>query len=73
LWSVRQPIATGYNFNYNTIMADDTIPTEPGEKDPVAALRSTLAAALASLKKLLGQEDEELKEELDEVESVNNS
>lgn len=46
------------------------MPDEPElkETDPVAAIRESLNKALNSLKKLLGQEDEEIKEEMQEVE-----
>lgn len=45
-------------------MADDS---EIKEADPVMAIREALNKALGTLKKLLGQEDEELKEEMEEV------
>ena len=47
-------------------MADDP---EMKEDDPVSVIRASLTKALGTLKKLLGQEDKELKEEMDEVES----
>lgn len=48
-------------------MADEP---EIKEDDPVEAIRGALNRALASLKKLLGQEEQELQEEMAEVEGV---
>jgi Sec-independent protein translocase protein TatA len=46
------------------------MPDEPEieEKDPVSAIREALTRALSSLKKLMGQEEEELQEEMKELE-----
>jgi predicted RecB family endonuclease len=48
-------------------MADEP---EKKEDDPVAAIKVALTRALGSLKKLLGHEEEELAEEMEEVEGV---
>ncbi len=45
-------------------MADEP---EIKEDDPVEAIRAALQRALASLQKLLGKEDQELQEELEEA------
>lgn len=49
-------------------MADD--PGQKGQdKDPVAAIKGALNRAVKSLKRLMVEEDEEMREELDEVSS----
>lgn len=48
------------------------MPDEPElkEEDPIDAIRGALTRALDTLKKLLGKEEEEIKEEMEEVEAV---
>ncbi|MCH7951111.1 hypothetical protein IH980_00020 [Patescibacteria group bacterium] len=53
-------------------MADDS-GQEAKEKDPVEVIRSSLNKALGFLKQLLGQEERELKEEMEEVERAGSS
>ena len=48
----------------------DTNTQETKEQDPVEGIRSALNQAMGFLKRLLGQEEGELKEELEEVEGT---